>query len=150
MYECAGYCVEMTSKTTWKQLEKRRHELGLKYVDLAKLIGVTPGVINQWKGRGIAARAIPDVARAIGKSVDWLLGKERDEAAYADAATVVSMLRVDPELIKKIDAKISAFWPDLRAEIGEEKYELVRLEIALSRGLDFSAHQIDILRKLAK
>ncbi len=54
---------------------------GLKQADLARLVGVTPGRVTQWKkGEGEpGADRYPVLAEVLGVTVDWLMGKQLTE-----------------------------------------------------------------------
>ena len=72
------YAVEVTNDPISRVLNLAR-DSGWSQVELARRVGVSTQNITNWKKRGIPADKLPDVAEALGCSVDYLLGRNMVE-----------------------------------------------------------------------
>lgn len=66
---------------TYDRIEVLLTKHGMKQSDLAKAVGISTGLISQWKNRSQqpSAKKLQMVADYFGVSVDYLLGKESKE-----------------------------------------------------------------------
>lgn len=69
----------MSSTPLNERIREARKELGLKPIELAYRVGVSERAIQTWeKGTRAPDLNAPKLAKALGRSLDWLLS---DEAA---------------------------------------------------------------------
>lgn len=55
---------------------QRMLELGWDQAEFARKMGVSDANVTNWKARGMPTDHLERASRVLGKSVDWLLGKE--------------------------------------------------------------------------
>jgi phage repressor protein C with HTH and peptisase S24 domain len=74
----------MAGDTRLDRLHEAMAEAGLDQTALAKKVGCTQGAISQiLVGRTRRSKLIPDIARALGVPVEWLLGRTDDKSGGA-------------------------------------------------------------------
>ena len=75
----------------------RLSELGMKEADLARRLGITQQVINNWKRRGqIPPARHQEISDALGVSIDWLLGRS-DASLHAKLPPLQSQMAATVE-----------------------------------------------------
>jgi phage repressor protein C with HTH and peptisase S24 domain len=79
-----GYIAAMAGDTRLDRLQEAMADAGLDQTALAKRIGCTQGAISQiLVGRTRRSKLLPDIARALGVPVEWLLGRSEDKTGGA-------------------------------------------------------------------
>lgn len=90
--------------------ERLVHAMAEAEVDqtmLANRVGVTPGAINQLaNGRTAKSRFLPEIARELGVSVDWLTGKSDDSHKDALSAEMIAD-QLDAVLLPEVEVSYS-------------------------------------------
>lgn len=69
-------CVDETWIRIRDEIARRPGQKGREATWLAEKIGGTIQQVNNWKDRGVPSKALPDIAAALGWSVDTVLGNE--------------------------------------------------------------------------
>lgn len=88
------------------RLKAAMAEADLDQSALARRVGVTPGAINQIvTGRTRDSRRLPDIARELGVSVDWLKGRSQTPQQPVSAADVAEQL--DAVMIPEVEVGLS-------------------------------------------
>jgi len=92
--------------------------------ELARRIGVTPGAINQIvTGRTQRSRLLPDIARQLAVSVDWLTGLTDDRRGDAAPEVLTSeemrFLEIYRDLPRKDRAALKTLLERMSKEVNE-------------------------------
>jgi len=58
---------------TARRVDEELNDIGRKWADLARHIGVSDQVVQNWKARGIPKSALPKVAYFLGRTIDWVM-----------------------------------------------------------------------------
>lgn len=95
----------------------RMRELDWNQSDLARRMGVGAADITNWKARGMPADKLEAASKAIGRSVDWILGREPKNAEQ-----VIDRWPFDEVPFADFDG----LDPEQQAEIGEIVEDRVR------------------------
>lgn len=96
----------MTAEIMPDRLKAAMLEAGLDQSALARAVNVTPGAINQIvTGRTRDSRKLPDIARELGVSVDWLKGRAHTPQEEVSADDVAD--RLDAVMIPQIEIGLS-------------------------------------------
>lgn len=59
-------------ETTDRLFEIAKEQGVLKLTDIAERLNISQQALKNWESRGIAAKALPEVAKAFGVSETWL------------------------------------------------------------------------------
>ena len=108
LFSWAAYTVTMTTKTG--HLRSLREKAGLTLRELARQVGEHPSNLSYWERTGHVPRSdvLLPMARALGVTVEELLGEERPRHASAPAGKMRQLFEAASRLPRSQQQKVAA------------------------------------------
>ena len=118
----------MNKESFSDRLKRARETLGITQSELSETLGVEPTTVSRWEGGQShpAPKRIKAIARALNRSVDWLVGLEKDidpgtpdisalEARIKALETLSLPVETVAELgrLRALERKLKAIPPDI-------------------------------------
>jgi hypothetical protein len=105
-----GFGQDSPMHPSWKRIDAELTARGRSITWLAQRMESSVQRVYNWQSRGIPASAYPELAEALGKSIDWVAGKDEDEPSGASGLSPMAMkLAVEFDRIKDDAAQLAAF-----------------------------------------
>jgi phage repressor protein C with HTH and peptisase S24 domain len=118
---------------TAHRVDKELNDIGRKWADLARHIGVSDQVVQNWKARGIPKNALPKVADFLGRTIDWVMTGNNAGHAVSEQRTPYHRITTPPadelEFVGRMDV-----W-DSNTPLDDDEVELPLFrEVELAAG----------------